>query len=70
MIEMSRQRFEERVSKALDDIPPTLAKAMSNVVILVEDIPPEPTLLGRYEGVALESAGYRGARNSSAFRDR
>nr|WP_133904187.1 metallopeptidase family protein [Actinophytocola oryzae] len=51
---MTRQRFEELVGDALDLIPPEFAKAMDNVVILVEDREPEnPTLLGLYHGVAL-----------------
>jgi predicted Zn-dependent protease with MMP-like domain len=51
---MDRQRVEELVGAALDLIPPGLAKAIDNVVILVEDHHPEdPDLLGLYEGVAL-----------------
>lgn len=51
---MSRQRFEELVGDALDLIPKEFAKAMDNVVILVEDRDPEhPSLLGLYHGVAL-----------------
>lgn len=47
-------RFEELVADALDRIPEQLAKAMDNVVVLVEDEhPEEPDLLGLYEGVAL-----------------
>lgn len=51
---MTRQRFEELVGDALDLVPRELARAMDNVVILVEDRNPEnPTLLGLYHGVAL-----------------
>ena len=51
---MSPQRFEELVSDALDLIPPGLAAAIDNVVVLVEDSHPEdPELLGLYEGIAL-----------------
>jgi len=51
---MTARRFEELVGDALDLIPPGLAKAIDNVVILVEDRhPDEPDLLGLYEGVAL-----------------
>lgn len=51
---MNRRRFEELVSDALDRIPPELANAIDNVVVLVEDRhPDEPDLLGLYEGVAL-----------------
>ncbi len=51
---MSPQRFDELVADALDEIPPQLAKAIDNVVVLVEDRHPgEPELLGLYEGIAL-----------------
>jgi predicted Zn-dependent protease with MMP-like domain len=51
---MTRLRFEELVGDALDLVPAELARAMDNVVILVEDRNPEnPTLLGLYHGVAL-----------------
>jgi predicted Zn-dependent protease with MMP-like domain len=51
---MNPQRFDALVSDALDLIPPELAAAMDNVVVLVEDRHPEDTeLLGLYEGVAL-----------------
>ena len=51
---MSEERFEELVGDALDLIPPQLAQAIDNVVILVEDRnPEEPDLLGLYEGIAL-----------------
>ncbi|HYO02644.1 MAG TPA: metallopeptidase family protein [Mycobacterium sp.] len=53
-VRMSPQRFDELVSDALDQIPPELAKAIDNVVVLVEDRhPDEPDLLGLYEGIAL-----------------
>ena len=53
-VRMSSQRFEELVGDALDLIPPGLASAIDNVVILVEDRnEDEPDLLGLYEGVAL-----------------
>lgn len=53
-VEMSEQRFEELVSDALDAVPPKLAAAIDNVVVLVQDRHPEdPELLGLYEGIAL-----------------
>lgn len=53
-VRMSSERFEELVSDALDLIPPQLAAAADNVVVLVEDRDPEdPDLLGLYQGVAL-----------------
>ncbi|BBX41120.1 metallopeptidase family protein [Mycobacterium simiae] len=53
-VRMAPRRFDELVADALDLIPPQLAAAMDNVVVLVEDRnPDEPDLLGLYEGVAL-----------------
>ncbi|EIC64458.1 metallopeptidase family protein [Mycobacteroides abscessus] len=53
-VQMGEQRFEELVSDALDAIPPQLAAAIDNVVVLVQDHHPEdPDLLGLYEGIAL-----------------
>lgn len=53
-MDMPRQRFEQLVTDALDQLPAEFAKAMDNVVVLVEDRNPEdPTLLGLYHGVAL-----------------
>ncbi len=51
---LSADRFDELVAEALDLIPSELAKAMDNVVVLVQARhPDEPELLGLYEGVAL-----------------
>jgi predicted Zn-dependent protease with MMP-like domain len=51
---MTRRRFEELVSDALDAVPAELAAEMDNVVVLVEDRnDEEPTLLGLYHGIAL-----------------
>lgn len=55
-IDMDRDRFEALVEHALDGIPDELAAHVSNVVVLVEDEPPEgepDDLLGLYEGIAL-----------------
>ncbi|AYJ04031.1 metallopeptidase family protein [Mycobacterium avium] len=61
-VRMDPQRFDELVSDALDLIPPELAAAMDNVVVLVDDRhPEEPDLLGLYEGVALTERDYSGA---------
>jgi len=59
VIDMSRERFEELVSDALDDIPPELTRLIDNVVVLVEDDPPadDPHLLGVYDGIALTERG-------------
>jgi predicted Zn-dependent protease with MMP-like domain len=61
---MSPQRFEELISDALDLIPPELAAAVDNVVVLVEGRhSEEPELLGLYEGIALteRDSTYAGA---------
>lgn len=58
MIEMSRERFEELVSAALDEVPLALTKTMDNVVILVEDESERPGILGLYEGYALTDRGW------------
>jgi len=57
---MNRERFEELVGDALDEVPPELMGLMNNVVILVEDESPagEPELLGLYEGHALTERGW------------
>ena len=59
-VEMSRERFEELVGEALDEVPAELLKGMSNVVILGEDRPPDGSddLLGLYEGHALTHRGW------------
>ena len=55
MVAMSREQFEDAVSEALDRIPGDLARMMNNVVVLVEDDPPDgdSDLLGLYEGTPL-----------------
>ena len=46
--------FEDEVRRALDELPPELAKGLHNVAVLIEDERPgEPTLFGLYEGVPL-----------------
>ncbi|MDC3724762.1 MULTISPECIES: metallopeptidase family protein [unclassified Rhodococcus (in: high G+C Gram-positive bacteria)] len=51
---MEDEHFEELVSEALDEIPRELARAIDNVVVLVEPRhDEEPDLLGLYQGVAL-----------------
>ncbi len=63
-VRMDPERFEDLVSEALDLIPPALAAAMDNVVVLIADRhPEEPDLLGLYEGIALteRDSSYAGA---------
>ena len=59
-VEMSRERFEELVGEALDEVPAELLKVMDNVVFVVEDAPPDggDDLLGLYEGTALTDRGW------------
>ena len=53
-VSMTESRFEELVSDALDLVPEELARAVDNVVVLVEARnDEEPDLLGLYHGVAL-----------------
>jgi predicted Zn-dependent protease with MMP-like domain len=55
-MEMEPERFDALVDQALDGIPDELASLVRNVVVLVEDEPPEDEpddLLGLYDGVAL-----------------
>jgi predicted Zn-dependent protease with MMP-like domain len=64
VVDMSRERFEELVDAALDDVPGELMSLVSNLVVVVEDEPPadEPDLLGLYDGVPLteRDTGYGG----------
>ncbi|MGI5180019.1 metallopeptidase family protein [Dactylosporangium sp. CA-152071] len=59
-MQMSKERFEELVGEALDEVPEELLDLMDNVVILVVDDPPpgEPDLLGLYEGFSLTERGW------------
>ena len=55
-LDLSPERFDQLVDHALDDIPDELAARVSNLVVLVEDEPPEGEprdLLGLYDGIAL-----------------
>jgi predicted Zn-dependent protease with MMP-like domain len=55
-VDLSLEEFEAAVSDALDQVPPELAALMDNVVVLVEQLPPEnepQDLLGLYEGTPL-----------------
>lgn len=54
MYSVSKERFEEMVNDALDQVPDEFVRKMRNLVIMVEEEnPDDPTLLGLYEGVAL-----------------
>jgi predicted Zn-dependent protease with MMP-like domain len=46
--------FEDHVRAALDELPPNLASALTNVAVVVEDEnPDDPDLYGLYHGVPL-----------------
>lgn len=62
VLDVGRERFEELVGLALDEIPDELWRRMDNVVVTVVDRPPEPGLLGLYEGIPLTERddGYHG----------
>ena len=50
--------FEDHVRAALDELPTLLADALQNVAVVVEDENPEdPDLLGLYHGVPLTERG-------------
>jgi predicted Zn-dependent protease with MMP-like domain len=51
-------RFEERVERAIESLPPELRNAVRNIEISVEDEhPDDPDLFGLYEGVPLPDRG-------------
>jgi predicted Zn-dependent protease with MMP-like domain len=56
---VSRERFEELVAEALDELPEWVQERLDNVEVLVEDDPPEdqPHLLGLYEGIPITERG-------------
>jgi predicted Zn-dependent protease with MMP-like domain len=59
-----RASFDEHVRKALDALPPDLARALENVAVVVRDKhPDDPDLFGLYEGVPLPERGERYAGN-------
>ncbi len=50
--------FEGHVRAALDELPPNLASALTNVAVIVEDEnPDDPDLFGLYQGVPLPERG-------------
>lgn len=69
---MDRERFEELVQRAVEELPPWIAERLSNIDIEVRDapsaeelcagrVPPGHTLLGLYQGVpqTRRSRGYQ-----------
>ena len=50
--------FDDHVRAALDELPPHIAAALENVAVVVEDEnPDDPDLLGLYHGVPLPERG-------------
>jgi predicted Zn-dependent protease with MMP-like domain len=50
--------FDDHVRAALDELPPHIAEALQNIAVVVEDENPEdPDLLGLYHGVPLPERG-------------
>lgn len=50
--------FEDQVRAALDELPPNIAEALHNVAVVIEDEnPDDPDLLGLYHGVPLPERG-------------
>lgn len=47
---MTRPAFERLVEDALASIPALYRSRMRNVLVIVEDYPPQPGLMGLYEG--------------------
>ena len=47
---MRGRDFEQLVEEALAELPPAYRRRIRNVVMVVEDEPPTPGLLGLYEG--------------------
>ncbi len=64
---LAREDFEVLVGEALDDLPPELVGAISNVQVVIQDrpgpeaggtsIPPTALLLGLYQGIPLTRRG-------------
>jgi predicted Zn-dependent protease with MMP-like domain len=57
---VGQEEFETLVAEALDSIPLELAALIDNVAVLIEDEadPPQPGLLGLYEGVPRTARGH------------
>ena len=54
---IERERFEELVAEALDELPEWVHERLDNVEVLVEERPPRRGLLGLYEGIPLTRRG-------------
>jgi predicted Zn-dependent protease with MMP-like domain len=75
---VSRDEFEDLVSKALDELPKRFRDRLENIAVVVEDFPPREImrkfglksplgLLGLYQGIPLK---HRGTRYGNVLPDR
>ena len=66
---MDRKRFEEIVSRSIEDLPEWFAEKLDNIAVVVEDEPPQSvlremrvsrgaTLFGLYRGIPLDKRGF------------
>ena len=55
---MRGRDFEQLVEQALAELPPAYRRRIRNVVMMVEDEPPKPGLLGLYEGRPLTERSF------------
>jgi predicted Zn-dependent protease with MMP-like domain len=55
-----RERFEQIVVAALDELPEWIRERLDNVDVLIEEEPPpdQPALLGLYQGIPLTQRGF------------
>jgi predicted Zn-dependent protease with MMP-like domain len=62
VVDVPRERFEELVADALDEIPDELLQMMDNVAVVVREGTEGSRLLGLYDGIPLteRDAGYDG----------
>lgn len=66
-VRCSRWRFHCMVRQACDRLPPRFQRLLSNVAVIVEDLPSDGDALGYYEGTPL---GERGSGYSIALPDK
>jgi predicted Zn-dependent protease with MMP-like domain len=55
---MRGRDFEQLIEQALAELPPAYRRRIRNVVMVVEDEPPRPGLLGLYEGRPLTERSF------------
>jgi len=58
VVNLPATEFEDLVALALDRVPPSLARLVDNVIVVVEENPPPgDDILGLYEGIPLTERG-------------